>query len=163
MNATTEQRIAQDRADREAVYAEAEAEGFREIVEHSGYISADRLREVLQSCRDARDYQPKVGDGMSIVYPQDRYPLVIVRVSPSGKTVWVKPLRTVDRSTGHEPDRFDGPWPIWDHDYTDEERETLREDGAKERQVRRSPDGLSWSSYGTPIARGARYFRNYSY
>lgn len=160
---TTAGYVEQARAEREAVYAEAEAEGFREIVEGSGYISAEKLREVLQGCRDARDYQPQVGDGMSYVYPQDRYPLVITRVSASGKTVWVKPLRTVDRSTGHEPDRFDGPYPIWDHDYTAEERERFREDAAPERQVRRSPDGLSWSSYGTPVARGARYFRNYSY
>jgi len=114
--------------------------------------------------QEARDYQPQVGDGMTLCYPQDSYPYVITRVSPSGKTVWVKPLQIVDKTTGHEPARFDGPFPVWSHTYTDEERASMIVENAPERQVSRSRDGLYWTSKGTPFARGgAVYHRNYSY
>lgn len=123
-----------------------------------------RQEQDAQREREAREYQPQVGDGMTLYYPQDRYGYVITRVSPSGKTVWVKPLREVSRATGHEPARHDGPWPVWTHTYTDEERQTMQVEGAPEQRVNRSRDGLSWSMNGLPMARGgAMYHRNYSY
>lgn len=157
--------IAKNRAEMEAVLLEADAidPKYRGIIERSGYLRAEKYREVLAQIIEARDYAPQVGDGMSIDYPQDSYPLVITRVSPSGKTVWCKPVRTVDRSTGHEPARHDGPWPVWHHIYTAEELQTYMEAEASERQVTRSRDGLTWSMSGTPISRGALYHRNYSY
>lgn len=106
---------------------------------------------------------PQVGDGMTLCYPQDSYPFVVVRVSESGKTVWVKPLETVDKTTGHEPARFDGPFPVWSHLYTDEERRTMVRENAPERAVRLSKHG-HWTSKGSDFAAGgARYHRNYSY
>lgn len=106
---------------------------------------------------------PQVGDGMTLHYPQDSYPYVIVRVSDSGKTVWAKPLQIVDKTTGHEPARFDGPWPVWSHTYTDEERATMVEENAPERAIRLSKHGY-WTSRGSDFSMGAaRYHRNYSY
>ena len=45
---------------------------------------------------------PVVGDGMTENVLGDSYPYVIVRVSDSGKTVWIKPLLVVDTETGHQ-------------------------------------------------------------
>lgn len=104
-----------------------------------------------------------VGDGMTHCLPQDSYPYVVTRVSESGKTAWVKPLKIVDLTTGHEPARFDGPFPVWDHIYTDDERESLVIADAPERAVRLNKHG-GWGSKGLAFdAGGARYHRNYSY
>lgn len=106
--------------------------------------------------------EPVVGMGATLLYPQDRYGYVITRVSPSGKTVWVQPLAPVSAETGHEPARYDGPWPVWSHTYTDAERDTMRQEHGAERQVRLTKRG--WQSNGTPFAIGAaRYHRNYSW
>lgn len=106
---------------------------------------------------------PQVGEGMTLCYPQDSYPYVVVRVSDSGKTVWVKALKTVDLNTGHKPARFDGPFPVWDHTYTEEERASMVADYANERLVRLSKHGY-WTSKGANFAvGGARFHRNYSY
>lgn len=156
--------VAQAREARQAVIEEARAEGLAEALERSGYVAAEGMRRYLEALRTAKAYVPKVGDGMTIEYPQDRYPLMVTRVSPSGKTAWVKSVRTVDRSTGHEPDRFDGPFPIWDHTYTAEELAELVNEAAPEMMVRRSRDGLSWSLNGTHVSSGGATFkRNYSY
>lgn len=164
MNASTElnERIQALRGERAAILEEAAAEGLD--LHATGILNPDHLRERLAQAREARDYQPQVGDGMTLAYPQDYYPYAIVRVSPSGKTVWVKPLEVVDRSTGHEPARYDGPFPVWEHTYTDEERQSMLRVDAPEQKVTRSRDGLSWSMHGTPMLRGgAGYRRNYSY
>ncbi len=106
---------------------------------------------------------PQVGEGMTLRFPQDSYPYVIVRVSDSGKTVWAKPVKTVDKSTGHEPARFDGPYPVWSHTYTSEELAELVETEAPERAIRLSKHGY-WTSRGLDFGMGeARYHRNYSY
>lgn len=106
---------------------------------------------------------PQVGDGMTLCFPQDSYGYVVTRVSPSGKTVWVKPLEVVNKATGHEPTRYDGPFPVWSHDYTEEERRTMVREDAPERMVRLSKHGY-WTSNGLDFAAGgARYHRNYSY
>lgn len=105
---------------------------------------------------------PEVGMGVTLMYPQDRYGFVIIRVSPSGKTIWIAPLKGVDLSTGHQPARYDGPFPVWSHTYTDEERASMILEGAPERQVRLGKRG--WASHGTPYSVGqAVMHRNYSY
>lgn len=117
----------------------------------------------LMNTTTATKAAPQVGDGMTLCYPQDQYPFVVVRVSDSGKTVWVKPLEIVNKSTGHEPERFDGPFPVWSHSYTEEERKTMIRDSVPERAVRLSKSGW-WTSKGSDFAAGgARYYRNYSY
>lgn len=164
MNTTATDWIAQDAQDREAVLAEAAAEGFDpKRLLASGSRDPKRLRVQLATMRESRDYQPQVGDGMTMAYPQDYYPYVITRVSPSGKTVWVKPLEIVSLETGHQPARFDGPFPVWEHTYTDEERRTMVRD-LPEIRVNRSRDGLTWSAGGVTMLRGgAGYRRNFSY
>lgn len=105
---------------------------------------------------------PAVGDGMTMHFPQDSYPFVIVAISASGKTAKVKPLKTVDLTTGHKPARFDGPFPVWSHSYTDEERASMIVEEAPERTVRLTKNG--WTSHGTPFSVGSAHFhRNYSY
>jgi hypothetical protein len=166
MNSTEREAwIAADTAAREAVLAEAAAEGFDpQRLLNLGYRDPKRLQAHLDLMRESRDYAPQVGDGMTMAYPQDYYPYVIVRVSPSGKTVWVKPLEEVSTKTGHSPARYDGPFPVWEHTYTDEERKSMIRNDAPEQKVTRSRDGLSWSLHGTPMLRGgAGYRRNYSY
>ena len=105
---------------------------------------------------------PEVGMGATLQYPQDAYPFVITRVSPSGKTVWVKPVKSVDKSTGHEPAHFEGPWPVWHHVYSPAELEQFVQAEAPERMVRKVKYG--WASHGTPYSIGQAVFhRNYSY
>lgn len=124
-----------------------------------------------------QEIQPAVGMGATVYYPQDRYPMVITRVSESGKTFWAVPLKTVSLTTGHEPARFDGPFPVWSHVYTDEELVSLAYTpeelalksggyyagaGTVERRVTLTKRG--WTSGGTHIEPGkATYHRNYSY
>lgn len=114
-----------------------------------------------------RTLNVQVGDGMTMSLPQDMYPYVVTRVSASGKTVWVKPVRSVDKSTGHEPARFDGPFPIWSHVYTAEELQELVYADVEERAVRlvkASGVGHYWTSKGATFhSGGAQYYRNYSY
>lgn len=105
---------------------------------------------------------PAPGAGATAHYPQDEYPFVITRVSGTGHTFWMIPLTEVDRSTGHEPSRFEGPFPVWDHTYTPSELLSLRRDDASEVAVARTASG--WSRDGVPVTVGsARYYRNYSY
>lgn len=107
-------------------------------------------------------YDPEVGMGATLHYPQDSYPFVITRVSPSGKSFWVKPLVGVSKTTGHSPERYDGPFPVWSHVYTPDELVSMVQAEAPERMVRKTKYG--WSSHGTPYSVGqARFHRNYSY
>ena len=105
---------------------------------------------------------PEVGMGATLVYPSDRYPVVITRVSESGKTFWFQPLQTVSFATGHEPDRYHGPYPVWDHTYTDEEIKSLVRLESGGRMARLNKHGR-YRSHGTPVTVGiARYRRDYS-
>lgn len=117
-----------------------------------------RQEQDAQREREAREYQPQVGDGMTMAYPQDMYPYVITRVSESGKTVWVKPLEQVSKDTGHEPARFEGPFPVWHHLYTDEERQSMVRD-LPEIRVNRSRDMLRWTAGNVPFLRGGAVYR----
>lgn len=104
---------------------------------------------------------PEVGMGVTLRYPQDTYPYVITRVSPSGKTIWVKPLEGVSKATGHSPARYDGPYPVWSHTYTAEELVSMVRADAPERRVNKVKHG--WASHGTPYSIGkATFHRNYS-
>jgi hypothetical protein len=103
-----------------------------------------------------------VGDGVTLNYPQDAYGYVVTRVSASGKTAWVKPLRTVDLSTGHQPARYDGPFPVWTHRYTPEECESMVRADAPETKIVKSVHG-GWVNRGSHFsAGGAVYHRNFS-
>jgi hypothetical protein len=111
----------------------------------------------------------KVGEGATLIYPQDSYPYVITRISESGKTAWARPLKTVSLATGHAPARHDGPWPVWSHTYTPEELVSLAYSEAEEefpsfREIRITLTATGWKTKGTPVELGkARYHRNYSY
>jgi hypothetical protein len=122
----------------------------------------------------------RVGMGATAIYPQDRYPHVITKISASGKTLTLEPLHTVSRATGHEPDRFSGDFPVWDHTYTAEELEALRYSDEERKSYEESHahlgGGLAFTirltdagwrrggKRGTPFHVGeARYLRDYSY
>lgn len=106
--------------------------------------------------------KPEVGQGVTLSYPQDSYPYVIVEVSASGKTIKIVPVETVSKSTGHEPARFDGPFPVWSHTYTAQELQALKRD-AVPRPIRWTPQN-GWGGKGNRYTVGvARYHRNYSY
>jgi len=110
-----------------------------------------------------------VGDGMTMHYPNDAYPFVIVALSASGKTAKVRKLKPVDVTTGHHPDHLEGGFPVWSHTYTAEERASMmvveKDDEGNDlepRVVRLTKNG--WTSLGTPFTAGeAVYHRNYSY
>lgn len=110
-----------------------------------------------------------VGDGMTMHYPNDAYPFVIVALSASGKTAKVRKLKSVDATTGHEPASYEGGFPVWSHTYTDEERASMmiveKDDEGNDlepRVVRLTKNG--WTSHGTPFTAGkAVYHRNYAY
>lgn len=120
-----------------------------------------------------------VGMGATEVYPQDRYPYVITKISESGKTVTLEPLHTVSTKTGHSPARFSGQFPVWDHEYSPEELESFQySEEEKQRYlnahvttekfpitVRLTKRGWRRGGQnGTPFILGtARYLRDYSY
>lgn len=101
----------------------------------------------------------KVGMGATICYPQDAYPAVVTKVSKTGKVITVERLETVSAKTGHKPARFDGPFPVWSHTYTDEELQSMRT-GATAVYTWRESTG----TWGPNVRVGsAHYERNYSY
>lgn len=105
--------------------------------------------------------KPEIGEGATLHYPSDSYPYVVVSTSATGKTVDVLPVRTVDRTTGHEPAYFNGPWPVWSHTYTPEELQELKREGAQKITVRYTKNG--WTAGGSRFTMGkARYHRNYA-
>ena len=103
--------------------------------------------------------------GATEVFPQDRYPFRVVRISPSGKTIFIVPLRTVDLTTGHQPARREGPWPVWDHAYTDDEiRKFTQEQPPMAVRWNAKAESYRLPNRGAFIRVGeARYYRNFSY
>lgn len=107
--------------------------------------------------------RPEVGQGATLHYPQDTYGFVVTKVSESGKTVTLAELISPSLATGHEVDRHDGPFPIWDHTYTEDELKSMVDPAGKITTIRLNKNGR-WMSKGTPFTVGkARYYRNYSY
>lgn len=103
------------------------------------------------------------GTPVTLLYPQDAYPYVIIRVSPSGKTAWMVEVGEVDQTTGHKPARFDGPFPVWDHTYTDAEVKAMRTDRPEIRIYQRADGTWRVSGRANRVEIGqARYYRNYS-
>lgn len=76
---------------------------------------------------------PDINDLATLVLPQDSYPYVVV--ATSGRVVTLKAIRLVDTTTGHQPAKMVGGFPIWDHVYTAEEAKAL-ETNKVERAVR---------------------------
>lgn len=104
--------------------------------------------------------------GATRCYPQDRYPLWVMGVSKSAKTIYYTPVRSVDATTGHEPARYDGPFPVWDHDYTQDEIVRFADNSNPDlaRPARWSEKRNCYIDNGTPVKVGvANYHRNYSY
>lgn len=100
--------------------------------------------------------------GATLCFPQDRYGYVVVRASKTGTVLTLQRLVSVNTATGHKPDRYDGPWPVWDHLYTPEEMASMAEEG--EFRATWSEKRQCYRLHGTPVHVGhARYYRNYSY
>jgi hypothetical protein len=111
-----------------------------------------------------------VGTGITRHLPQDSYGYVVVSVSASGKSAKVVQMPT-PMELGHEVSRYDGPFPVWSHTYTQDELDAqvlaARPMGAV-RNISLRKDG-SWrfaGEYGTGTALNverATYYRNHSY
>lgn len=107
--------------------------------------------------------RPEVGQGATLHYPQDTYGFVVTKVSESGKTVTLAELVSPSLNTGHEVNHYDGPFPVWDHIYTEDELKSMVDSNGKTTTIRLNKNGR-WMSKGTPFTVGAaRYHRNYSY
>lgn len=102
---------------------------------------------------------PEPGTGLTLLYPQDRYPYVVLARTPSGKTLTVAEVlvKEADLPVHHR----EGPWPVYDVTLTEEQISTLPH--GPERKVRLRKDGRYWDG-DVPFSVGrARYYRNYSY
>ncbi|MBO2461609.1 hypothetical protein [Actinomadura violacea] len=132
-----------------------------------------RYREVVDAARAAykakqeaavrRANTPVLGKGATHAMPQDRMPFVVTAISPSGAKVALEALRTVGGHTGHKPAYHVGPWPVWDHEYSDAELETMRYEGPELRQyAHRRKDGRYYMDGQRVYFGGARYRRSYA-
>jgi len=103
--------------------------------------------------------------GATLFYPQDRYGYVVIDSTKSGKTLTIMRLETVDMTTGHTVDHFDGPFPVWSHTYTEDEMRTMRRLGTETIKWSEPRKGyMRGGRKGTPFLVGvAQYHRNYSY
>ena len=102
--------------------------------------------------------------GATIVYPQDQCPVLLTRVGRAGNTIWFIKVKSVDSNTGHQPARYEGPFPVWDHTYSEDELVRLGQPSQEPRIARWSEARQCYLWYGTPVHVGdARYYRNYSY
>lgn len=106
---------------------------------------------------------PEIGMGASLLYPQDTYGYVVTDTGKGGK--WVHLFRLdFERlpEADRKPVRFEGPWPVFAHEFTDAERADLRLRGSDGRAYLRK-DGYYYLA-GTRIILGkAVYYRNHSY
>ena len=108
---------------------------------------------------------PLPGMGATEVFPQDRYPLQIVKVSPTGHAIWVVPVLHVGPSTGHTPAGLCNGFPVWDHTYTRAELGalTLATKRCAEKATRRNDGTYRLVGSQTRIAVGsAHYYRNFA-
>lgn len=99
--------------------------------------------------------------GATEILPSDRYPYVVIGETRTSYTLW--PLICVSTKTGHKPDHYNGPYPVWDHSYTKDELYDLREPDGEALIVRKHKDGNYYSARGIPFSIGvARFCRDYS-
>lgn len=117
---------------------------------------------------DGKFQHLKVGQGVTLCYPQDRYGYVVVKATAKRATVVA--LATPDASKGDEPARFDGPFPVWDKTYSEEELSAAlaayQAVGSRypARTIAMHKDGRWWMGGDSPVAIwGANYYRNYSF
>lgn len=107
---------------------------------------------------------PRETLGATKMYPQDRSPLMVTKISKSGKTIDYVTVRSVGGDTGHSPARYDGDWPVWDHDYSSRELRRLAIFNGSVRTARWSEKNGCYMDNGAQIKVGvANYHRNYSY
>lgn len=82
----------------------------------------------------AEKTQPQVGMGATLVYPNDRYPYVVVAVSPSGKQITVEELETVTPAMANtEPSPGE-----WSYYYTAEDLRNRRTGQKKVAHLRKN-------------------------
>lgn len=105
-----------------------------------------------------------VGTPATLMYPQDRYGYVAVRVTPTGKTAWFVRIESKDKDlkVSHMVNGF----PVYDHVFTSEEIEFALKTAVTANYERASlrKDG-TWKMMNsdTPLRIGeARYRRDYS-
>lgn len=114
-----------------------------------------------------------VGTPATKIYPQDRYPLVVVAVSKSGRRVSLVSMPELlpgDSTPERQiPAYRKGPWPVYNHRFTEEEcmkvaKEHLESGGTGAITASLRKDG-AWRVVGghTEILMGvAQMYRDYS-
>lgn len=104
-----------------------------------------------------------VGTAASLHFWQDIVPAVVTSVSKSGKTAKVQRIEAVSLHTGHTPAYYNGPWPVWDHTYTEVEVASLPRVGEETRISLRNDGQWMVSGSTTTVTFGkARYRRDFS-
>lgn len=104
-----------------------------------------------------------VGTAASINFWQDIVPAVVTKVSKSGKTAFIQRIENVSLHTGHTPAHYNGPWPVWDHTYTEEEVANLPRVGEETRiSLRKDGQWKVSGSTATVTFGKARYRRDWS-
>lgn len=105
---------------------------------------------------------PQVGQGATKIYPQDRYGMVVTKVSKSGRVIHLASLETPGVSTGHEPEGLCNGFPVWNHQYTEDELVSMKI--GNEQKAFWSDKRKCYMMGGhTPVSVGqARYYRNFA-
>lgn len=90
----------------------------------------------------------------------------MIVVSVATRSVLLAPVKTVSHETGHTPARHEGPFPVWDHSYTQAEAEAMKigGNGNVVRATLRKDGKWYIANTKTRVTFGeARYYRDYSY
>lgn len=116
--------------------------------------------KVNQKTLEPLRVQPAVGMGATLCYPQDKYPLLITKVT--AKTICVRMVHTSgDTAPDIKPaDRCNG-FPVFDYQYSAEELQKAAY--GEEIRCYKRQNNRYYTKGGSPIALGfARYYRNYA-
>lgn len=98
--------------------------------------------------------------GVTQILPSDRYPFLLL--SQKGKRARIQAVDLVSLKTGHKPAYFNGPFPVWHHDYSDEELLKFAIPGTV-RVIRQHKDERWYDAEGIwYVMGGATYHRDFS-
>ena len=143
--------------------AKAQADGveFNGTVTHwcNAHIGLWRGERCRKADIVVDDEHPQYGTPATLIYPQDRYPWVVVGGAKSGHYLFVAPVEY--RDLPMESSGTHNGFPVNDRTYTSEEcLAHVRFAGAT--RITRKRDG-KYTDHGTPFALGvARYRRDWS-
>lgn len=120
-----------------------------------------RRREAAEAAARAAN-TPVIGQGATLHYPQDKTPYVVTAISPTGAKVTLEALKTAEGLTGHDPAGECNGFPVFDHEYTEDELATMRYDTPHPEYAHRRRNGRYYMGSCRITFSGARYYRNYA-